>query len=251
MEAPRDARIQFGRGNYKLGPGVMTWSLSALDSCPGKSETCSAKLEGGTTRCYAMRGRMKAHQASYRENLKFSRKPGFGAWLIAEILRRKVKMLRVHVSGDFYSLAYTKAWLRAMRECCDTHFYLYSRSWRIPGYTELFAEMAKLPNVSVWFSVDRSTGYPPVIPENVRVAYLAVDDADSQAIDPRYTDLLFRDYPSRSSVLRSVQGRPVCPHENGKDNHVTCTDCGICTTPKARPERRAQIADGRIALTVL
>lgn len=246
--------LGISEGNSKLGNGVKTWSLPAITTCPGRSEVCTAELyPGGPIRCYAMRSRMKGFQKKYEGNLELARKPGFAEWLIAQITKRKIKVLRIHVSGDFFSKKYTRAWLRAMRECPETRFYFYSRSWREPGYTELFAEMALLPNVAVWFSVDKATGYPAVIPQNVRVAYLAVDDADADSIDNRYVDLIFRDYPSRSTVLRSVKGRPVCPHENGKDSHITCTDCGLCPRNVQKPERRSQPLreSGRLSLTVL
>lgn len=246
--------IGISKGNYKLGNGVKTWSLPAITTCPGRSEVCTAELyPGGPIRCYAMRSRMKGFQHKYQANLVKARAAGFAEWLIGEITKKRVKILRVHVSGDFFSKKYTRDWLRAMRECADTRFYLYTRSWREPGFTELFAEMALLPNVAAWFSVDKATGYPAVIPANVRTAYLAVDDEDANSIDARYTDLIFRDYPSRSTVLRSVKGRPVCPHENGKDNHVTCTDCGLCPRTVQKDERTAQPLreGGRLQLTVL
>lgn len=239
-------RVAFGRGNHKLGRKIRTWSLPAVLTCPGRTPTCES-------RCYATRGRMGAFQAAYQANLDLARTRHFGAWLIGEVLRAAAgAVVRVHVSGDFFSVPYTRAWLRAMRECSDTTFYLYTRSWREPKYAELFAEMAALPNVSVWYSVDRDTGYPGVTPANVRVAYLAVDDADAKSVDPRHVDLIFRDYPSRTTELRSVKGRPVCPHENGRNTEVTCESCKLCTRPKAVPERRAEVkAGGRVPLAVL
>ena len=235
----------FGRGNQKLGRKIRTWSLPAMLTCPGRTDTCSA-------RCYAVRGRMAGRQEAYRANWDLARAPGFAARLIGEIVRDEVRTVRVHVSGDFFSRAYARAWLRVMRECCDTRFYLYTRSWRTPGYAETFAAMAALPNVAVWYSADRDSGYPAAIPRNVRVAYLAVDDADAGGIDPRYVDLIFRDYPSRTTELRSVKGRPVCPHENGRNAEVTCESCRLCTRPKAVPERAAEVkAGGRVPLAVL
>lgn len=234
-----------GRGNYKLGTKILTWSLPAILTCPGRTELCSS-------RCYALRGRMKGRQEPYKANLEAARAPGFVPRLIGEIVRRRARVVRVHVSGDFFSVTYAKAWLRVMRECSDTAFYFYTRSWREPKYAETFAAMAALPNVAAWYSVDRETGHPPVVPRNVRVAYLAVDDEDAKSIDPRYTDLLFRDYPSRSTELRSVAGRPVCPHENGRDSHVTCESCGICTRHVERAERKTETrVGGRVPLAVL
>lgn len=214
-------------------------------TCPGRTDTCSA-------RCYALKGRTAGRQPAYQANWDFARDKSFAAWLIGEIVRGKIATVRVHVSGDFFSVAYARTWLRVMRECCDTQFYLYTRSWREPRYAEVFTQMAALPNVSVWYSVDRDSGYPEVIPPNVRVAYLAVDDLDAKSIDPRYVDLLFRDYPSRSTELRSVQGRPVCPHENGRNAEVTCESCQLCIRPKATAERVTEVkAGGRVPLAVL
>lgn len=237
--------VGLGRGNYKLGRKIRTWSLPAMLTCPGRTETCSA-------RCYAMKGRMAGRQSAYQANWDFARTRAFTAWLIGEIVRGKIATVRIHVSGDFFNVAYTRAWLRAMRECCDTQFYLYTRSWREPKYAEVFTQMAALPNVSVWYSVDRDSGTPEVIPRNVRVAYLAVDDEDAKSIDPRRVDLIFRDYPSRSAELRSVKGRPVCPHENGRNSDVTCESCQLCIRPKAVDERVTEVkAGGRIPLALV
>src|SRR4051812_21010484 len=92
------------RGNTKLGEGIHAWSLPAVETCPGRSALCGGK--DGV--CYAMRGRFRTHRMRARlaANLAASRADDFAGRMIAEVQRRGVHTLRVHVSGDFYSGGY-------------------------------------------------------------------------------------------------------------------------------------------------
>jgi hypothetical protein len=57
------------RGNGKLGEGIHTWSLPAVETCPGRSDLCSRV-------CYARSGRFRTRTMQAR--LASSCKPVVG-----------------------------------------------------------------------------------------------------------------------------------------------------------------------------
>lgn len=232
----------FGKNNDKLGR-VLTFSLPAGKTCPGKSQICF-------TKCYARR---RASRFScpgtinkYASNLERTRRSDFARSAIRILQRQKPgALVRVHVSGDFYSARYTAKWTRIMRECPHLTFWLYTRSWRIPTISTALEEMAKLPNVRLWYSCDTETGAPKKIPKNVRVAYMQTRHGESG----KKVDLYFREHEVRDTVVKKIDGTLVCPVENGVTEGVTCTKCRICfTRPEAEPARRSR---DRLALSVI
>ena len=208
-------------GNSKLGDGIYTFSLPAVSTCPGSSPACRRE-------CYATRGNFRHARPRYRRNLAATRDPGFAARLAAEVRRRWVGCVRVHVSGDFYSADYVRAWIAVARACPGTRFYAYTRSWRVPHLAPALAELARLRNVRLWYSCDRDTGIPDRVPRRVKLAWMMTTPADY----PPWTNLVFRVHRLRRTVAKRVPttGRVslalVCPVENGATGHRT--DCGRC-----------------------
>jgi hypothetical protein len=156
--------------------------------------------------------------------------------MIDEIRKRKCKVVRVHVAGDFYSAEYVAKWTEVVKACPDIIFYAYTRSWRIPDINDELTKLASYSNVRLWFSVDAETGAPVNVPHRVRTAYLSVDSND---IPAHTMDLVFRDYGSRGMIQKRLNGIIVCPPENGVTD-ITCEQCGICwkkTTPITKGPR--------------
>lgn len=229
----------FGKGNDKLGD-VLTFSLPAIDTCPGASGLCKGC-------CYATRGRYYSPtvQKYLKRNYEFSKHPDFAktaTQLLNYSQRQLAKIFRVHPSGDLYDEEYAKKWLYIMERVADFTFWIYTRSWRLPDIFRVLEPMAKLPNVQLWLSCDNETGRPTTIPAGARLAYMMVDTLD----EPRWSpDLYFRDNPIRGSVLKHIRGTMVCPVENGV-SHTTCDKCRICLTdPGQDPAKRTS---GRFAL---
>jgi len=134
--------LRFGIGNAKLDPGIWTFSLPAGHACP-KSRECRSQADrrDGTIRdgrqsrfrCYA--STMEARHSSVRrsrwfnfERLKGCDSPEAMTRLILDSLSPFCRILRVHDSGDFFSLDYLDAWLNAARERPETTFYWYTKS---------------------------------------------------------------------------------------------------------------------------
>ncbi len=209
-------------GNGKLGPGIWSWSLPAITTCPGRSKECE-KL------CYATSGffAMPSVTGTYRKNWETAKAPDFSRRMLAQILVNRVDVLRIHVSGDFYDAAYTAKWLTIVRAARRTTFYCYTRSWRDPKILPHLLALAREPNVQLWFSWDRAMPYPPRV-RRVRIAYMSVNDAD---VPEKHVDLVFR--TNRRSAMKFLGKALVCPHEQGlqRKSRLTCTTCRICFEP--------------------
>lgn len=208
-----------GKGNGKLGENIHTFSIPAWDTCPGRSEACSI--------CYARKGwfRIGRMREMLDRNLEASRADNFADRMIAEIERRWCRVVRIHVSGDFYDPAYASKWVEIAERCPDVTFYCYTRSWRVAEIVPVLEELAALENTRMWYSADDDTGIPERVPCGVRVAYLLRTEDDRGA---ETVDLVFRDKPLRTTVSRRVGLAMVCPVENGTDADTDCGRCKVC-----------------------
>jgi hypothetical protein len=210
----------FFRGNGKLGEGIHTWSLPAGgEHCPGRTALCERL-------CYARGGRfaLPAVRLLLEENLDAALDESFAARAVAEIRRRGIHTLRVHVSGDFFSPDYAATWLGIARRCRRTTFYAYTRSWRVPAVRPVLEQLARLPNVRLWYSTDAETGVPAFIPRGVRLAFLQHEDTDV----PDGAGVVFRIRRLRARPAGRFGLRLVCPTERPQRKDVTCTSCGRC-----------------------
>lgn len=211
--------LLLSKGNTKIGR-IWQFSLPARITCPGRSKTCVAK-------CYALKHRYYSLTVISKldRSLKAARKPSFVPRVIEEIEERRIPVVRIHAAGDFYSPGYARKWLKIARECPETKFYFYSRSWRIPEIRKVLVQLSRLKNVRAFYSCDRDTGKPLLIPKRVRLAYLKVEEGEEI---PAWADLVFRDHKLRKSVQIRDNGVLVCPVENGKQWKGSCESCGLC-----------------------
>ena len=229
---PAPGRLLAGPHNARLGPAIHTFNLPAEpDICLGSSPACAAA-------CYAKEFLFRIQRGRHRRNYERSLDERFPGAVIAEIRRGLVRTVRVHTSGDFYAPAYVRKWAAVVRACPGTAFFAYTRSWR---QVEVLAELivlARLPNVSLWFSEDRDTGRSPAVPR-VRRAYL-LTDGEAEAAAPADADLVFRvplpRLPGRPNAYarpaKRANGVLICPKEQGIARRVelTCSSCRICFT---------------------
>lgn len=138
--------LAFGKGNAKLGKEISTFSLPAGWTCPGASQCLAranretGKIRDGADqsfRCFAATA-----ESAYR-NVRESRWSNFEklkgksreemASLILESLPSDAQVVRIHVSGDFFSESYFLAWCDTARAKPDVKFYAYTKSvhfWR-------------------------------------------------------------------------------------------------------------------------
>ncbi len=100
-------------------------SKSGINTCPGKG-TCA-------TGCYAMQGFyvMPNVAKKQEERLALALQPSlFVSTINAEIERRKVTRVRIHDSGDFFSLGYFNSWLSIIQSNPNVTFYAYTKMVR-------------------------------------------------------------------------------------------------------------------------
>lgn len=215
------------RGNQKLG-WKLIWGFtlpSGTDAvCPGRTSVCSRY-------CYSSRLeklRPKAHKA-YRRNLALTLRKDFARRVYYFVRAMRIRTVRIHVGGDFYSEEYARKWLLIIRNSPKTRFYFYTRSWRDPAIRPVLDAMAKLPNCSAWYSCDLETGLPPDLSPLIRTAWLQVHP--EEAI-PGRVDLVFRRHGIRRISLGQTDPR-VCPEQDGviRSNLVTCEQCQSCIRP--------------------
>jgi protein gp88 len=196
--------LKFGLGNAKLGKRIHTFSLPAGHSCPGAS-ACLAKADRATGRitdggkqefrCFAasMEWRAGVRAARWHNfNLLKSLTQSEMRDLILASLPKWAKLVRVHVSGDYFSSAYFGAWMAVASARPEITFYSYTKSinfWvdnlgQIPANFRLTAsfggkydaliEEHGLKNAQVVFTI-----------EEAMVFGLAIDHDDSHAYDSR------------------------------------------------------------------
>jgi hypothetical protein len=158
-------------------------------------------------------------------SLELSRRPDFVRRMVAFIFAMDIRVVRIHVGGDFYSAAYARKWLEIMRRLPGVRFFLFFRCWRVPAILPVLEAMARQKTCRVWFSCDRQTGIPVSVPPRVRLAWLQTAEDD---VPPR-ADVVFRVRRLRRKPAKRVSLALVCPVENGVTGHRTsCEQCGVC-----------------------
>lgn len=204
-------------GNTKTGPQIALFNLPRVDTCPGATALC-------VKHCYIKRtNRFPQVRPSHQLRYEASLKDDFVQKMVADIVKCRKKILRVHTSGDFYGEKYIADWVDIVKQTPETAYYAYTRSWRVPRLMRQLDRLRRLPNMQLWWSSDSETGAPP---EGV-VAYMSVDDSD---IPEFGASLVFR--VKRDTMRTMVGGVNVCPLESGqpklKENGLTCAKCRLC-----------------------
>ena len=130
--------LSFGAGNAKLDKTIATFSLPSGFTCPGALE-CLSKAnretgkmtDGAETRFRCFSASAEAVFPSVRvqrwKNFDLLKAAPSMADLICESLPKE-NIVRVHVGGDFFSLAYFDAWLETARRNPTKLFYAYTKS---------------------------------------------------------------------------------------------------------------------------
>jgi len=218
-------------GNKKMG-GHLIWGFGlpsgTLELCPGMTATCRSV-------CYAVRVQGFRPQAAkrYRQNLRLAKRKDFVRRIRAFLICEGIRVVRIHTGGEFATVGYTSKWLRIVEKSPKVRFFTYTRAWRIPAICEVLERMSQLPNMVLWYSADKDTGWPENVPPKVRIAWLVTQPAERVPIE---ADLVFRTQSLRRASALKVNGVTICPAENGHQPPATCDRCRICWRP-AEPKR--------------
>jgi hypothetical protein len=233
--APPDREnLLAGPHNARLGTAIHAFNIPAEPHlCLGSTQVCEAA-------CYAKAFLFALQRERHRRNYQRSLQADFPNLMIAEIRRGMIGVIRIHTSGDFYEANYVRRWTEVARACPGTKFFAYTRSWRHAEVLAELIELARQPNVHLWFSQDRETGPSPTV-ARVRRAYLLPVD-ESEANVPEKVDLVFRVPLPRRPGQPTAYARPakrangalICPKEQGITRQVemTCSRCRICFTDR-------------------
>jgi hypothetical protein len=125
MKKSSDKIFNFGIPAYKSNTGLKTCPFAG--TC---AKGCYAQMSSYT---------WKPVKNAYEFRLAQTLKDDFVNVLDSEIKKRKIKKIRIHDSGDFYSREYLNKWLKIIDLNPDTMFYAYTKS--IP----LFKAISSLP----------------------------------------------------------------------------------------------------------
>ena len=205
------------QGNKKLGKGIMSFSLPPIITCPGKTELCRkicyVKGSRGTGYLEKNRSILDYYIDSYLASLK----EDFVDVIGEELREKKPKILRLHVSGDFYNVDYIRKWGRIIPAFPQITFSAFAKSWRIPELKEAL-EALDFPNLIMIYSAETESGIPET---REKIAWLARNEHDI----PENAFVVFKDLPQRKRGWFSDVF--ICPHENGMPD-LTCSRCMHC-----------------------
>lgn len=162
LELSSDRKVsplsRWAKGKERWEPRVLnTLGLPALESCPGRTEACSAA-------CYAARIPWPSVHKLLARNLaaleRADTEHGMTELLdsaVAAYLRTREKwdpdgpnVFRIHWSGDFYRREYVAAWRRVILANPDVRFWAYTRTltpWCLDP-------LSGLPNLALYLSSD-------------------------------------------------------------------------------------------------
>ena len=137
--------------------GILSWSLQALDTCPG-SVNADGSLVPACSGCYATTGNYVF------SNVKAPRLANRIDWERDEWVADMVKSLdgsryfRWFDSGDMYAIGLAEKMLDVMTRTPWVKHWLPTRMAKFPKFASVIAKMHALPNVMVRFSSDSIDG---------------------------------------------------------------------------------------------
>ena len=218
---------RYGKGNLKLGLNVYTYSrlpghpsnralgagrfYNERGTCPGATDECQRI-------CYAARPVTEAGlvRDMWEGNSDVSDVPPIPA---------DATLLRLHVSGDFDSVAYIENWIQRLKESPGTTCWAYTRSWRVPELLLALERLRALPNMQLFASMDKSHSDEP--PAGWRRAWI---DGDPRGGTP----FQIHAHSEKAEMFRHFETQHtgtgvktlICPEETKAV--LNCEGCGFC-----------------------
>ena len=138
--------------------GILSWSLQAIDTCPGSIDTVNGGLVPACQGCYATTGNynypnVKAPRISNKED--WQRSEWVNEMIVALDSSRYFRWLD---SGDIYSVDLAEKVFQVMQATPWVKHWLPTRMYKFPKFAKVISKMQALPNVVVRFSSDSVTG---------------------------------------------------------------------------------------------
>ncbi len=219
-----NTHVHITQGNEKLGKSV--WNISLL---PGDEPltlkcgvqltniagTCNDCCDGCKGCCYAINSAKLHHNRvieAWGENTMLAREDPstFFAELQTAIDRNEIKVMRIHVGGEFFSYEYMMETIKFIQRNPETTFYFYTKryEWLEEIEDEFGSDLEKaVPNLHPWVSEWHNNYANPR-----RFAEFHYDDGT----DPELKNMFH------------------CPavDKNGHETGVTCSMCKRCRRGK-------------------
>ena len=192
------------------GARTFNWGIPAYKSVTGQITCPWAKdcIKG----CYARQGAYvwgNVAQA-YEVRLALSKAPSFVPIISAEIRRRKIERLRIHDSGDFYSVAYRDAWFEIMRENPTVSFYAYTKAFPLFDGVELPANFTLIRSEGGKIAPDTSKRHSRVFPDAgslKRSGYADASKDDAKALGRNHrVGLIYHGHKGRAWTTNESKG---------------------------------------------
>lgn len=146
--------LKISSGNKKTGASL---SIPEGTTCPGQTESCSSAcyVKFGRMSLPVVRNRRQTNLRAILRAIKENRLPELLVDAINKSDAKKTGSLRIHDSGDFFSPAYCKGWIPAIKALPGIKFWAYSRSFTVPTILPGLIALSGLPNCKIWLSADR------------------------------------------------------------------------------------------------
>jgi len=175
--------------NKKLGKNIYAFDLPAVVSCPNSDDcvlTCYANK--GTYIWKSAKNSNTYNYAIALNDIKYLQKE-----LIEEIIKKNIKTIRIHSSGDFFSKEYFLMWCNIAKRFKNLKIFTYSKA-------------PQIKNIK--------------IPSNLNIidSFITIDNN-------KY--LNYGDYESISKMRAKIKSI-ICPVTIGKK--INCSACKYCIT---------------------
>ena len=176
------------------GPRTFNFGIPAYQSASGL-KTCP-KAGACAKGCYARSGAYLFSNVAkaFEARLVVTIGPDFVPMLLAELDKNRAERIRIHDSGDFYSLEYTQKWLEICNARPGVAFYAYTK--QVSLFKALRAEKKLPKNLTIIFSfggtedkkinraVDRHSWVFSSIADLEAAGYAAAYEDDAGALGP-------------------------------------------------------------------
>ena len=111
--------------------------------------------------CYAQKGnytRFPIVQELMEKKYEISKQTNFNSLMNAEIKKKKATHIRIHDSGDFYSVKYLQKWVQIAEFNPSIIFYAYTKSIKFFKQKTKFSDLIVMPtNLKIIFSEGSKT----------------------------------------------------------------------------------------------
>ncbi len=191
--------LTFSKGNAKLGTQTLIFNLPAGKTCPGamfcksfavvdaNGKRSIQDTEHTQFRCFAASSEVQYDGAFYNRANNLQTVVDYlqvGVDHAADQINvalqhfktRNTKLVRIHESGDFFSLAYLEAWVKVAQMNPNLKFYCYSKSLHI--FTEF--GVANLP-ANFYLTASYGGKFDYMIDEGLFTRYSKVVMTDDDA----------------------------------------------------------------------